>query len=71
MPMCVSLHKLWARRCGRCPGRRHGGVCIELRKRKDHFIYTVESTGVLRPEQLCARAIDILAAKCDKLLEHL
>ncbi len=45
--------------------------CIELRKRKDHFIYTVESTGVLRPEQLCSRALDILAAKCDKLLEHL
>ena len=44
---------------------------MELRKRKDHFIYTVESTGVLRPEQLCARALDILAAKCDKLLEHL
>lgn len=45
--------------------------CMELRKRKDHFIYTVESTGVLRPEQLCFRALDILAAKCDKLLEHL
>ena len=45
--------------------------CIELRKRKDHFIYTIESTGVLRPEQLFMRAIDILVAKCNKLLEHL
>lgn len=45
--------------------------CIELRKRKDHFIYTVESSGVLRPEQLFTRAIDALVAKCDKLLEHL
>ena len=44
---------------------------LELRKRKDHFIFTVESTGALRPEQLCARALDILAAKCDRLLEHL
>lgn len=45
--------------------------CIELRKRKDHFIFTVESSGVLRPEQLFTRAIDALVAKCDKLLEHL
>ena len=45
--------------------------CIELRKRKDHFIYTLQSTGVLRPEQLFTRAIDILVAKCDRLLEHL
>ena len=45
--------------------------CIELRKRKDHFIFTIQSTGILPPEQLCSRALDILAAKCDKLLEHL
>ena len=45
--------------------------CIELRKRKDHFIYTLESAGALRPEQLFVRAIDILVQKCDKLLEHL
>lgn len=55
----------------RLSGEEAWSHCIELRKRKDHFIYTIESTGVLRPEQLFTRAIDILVAKCDKLLEHL
>ncbi len=44
---------------------------LALRKRKDHFIFTVESTGVLPPDALFMRAVDALAAKCDKLLEHL
>ena len=55
----------------RLSGEESWRGCIELRKRKDHFIYTVQSTGVLCPEQLFTRAIDILVAKCDRLLEHL
>lgn len=44
---------------------------MQLRKRKDHFIFTIESTGILPPHQLFLHALDQLAAKCDKLLEHL
>jgi DNA-directed RNA polymerase I and III subunit RPAC1 len=36
---------------------------IALRKVKDHFIFTVESTGVLPPAVLVERALDILSAK--------
>lgn len=44
---------------------------LQLRKRKDHFIFTIESTGILKSDVLFVRAIDVLSAKCDKLLEHL
>ena len=44
---------------------------VALRKRKDHFIFTVESTGALPPDVLFTRAVDALAAKCDRLLELL
>lgn len=40
-------------------------------KRKDHFIFTVESAGSLPPEQLFAEALDILYAKADKLASSL
>lgn len=45
--------------------------CIQLRKRKDHFIFTIESTGCVPAEDLFRMALDILAAKCDKLAGRL
>jgi hypothetical protein len=45
--------------------------CLELRKRKDHFIFTVESTGALPPHTLFLRAVDVLAAKAGRLLQRL
>lgn len=45
--------------------------CLELRKRKDHFVFTVESTGALPPQMLFTRALDVLAAKADRLLQRL
>jgi DNA-directed RNA polymerase I and III subunit RPAC1 len=44
---------------------------IQLRKRKDHFIFTIESTGCIPAEELFRMALDILAAKCDKLAARL
>ena len=44
---------------------------VQLRKRKDHFIFTIESTGVLPPAVLLTEALDILAAKADKLAASL
>lgn len=44
---------------------------LELRKHKEHFIFTIESVGVHPPEQLFVKALDVLAAKCDKILDGL
>ena len=42
-----------------------------MNKISDHFIFTVESTGALLPENLVTQAIDILADKCDRFLNEL
>ena len=44
---------------------------IQFRKRKDHFIFTVQSTGILPPDVLFVRALDELSAKCTHLLNRL
>eukprot|EP00877_Chromochloris_zofingiensis_P010207 jgi/Chrzof1/543/Cz01g19190.t1 len=54
----LTEQELWAER-------------IQVRKRKEHFIFTIESTGALPPQELFKQALDILAAKCDKLATRL
>ena len=44
---------------------------VNLNKIPDHFIFTVESTGALLPENLVVQAIDILADKCDTFISEL
>ena len=44
---------------------------LQLRKVKDHFIFTIESTGALRPHELFNYAVDVMVSKCDKVLEGL
>jgi DNA-directed RNA polymerase I and III subunit RPAC1 len=44
---------------------------IQLRKRKDHFIFTIESTGCVPADQLMRNALAILAEKCDRLAGRL
>jgi len=44
---------------------------VTMNKISDHFIFTVESTGALTPENLVVQAIDILADKCDTFLNEL
>lgn len=44
---------------------------IQLRKRKDHFIFTIESTGCVPAAQLMRDALQILAAKCERLAGRL
>ncbi|KAG1660900.1 hypothetical protein FOA52_015942 [Chlamydomonas sp. UWO 241] len=44
---------------------------VQLRKRKDHFIFTIESTGVMPPQELLIQAIDILNDKAQRLAEKL
>ena len=51
--------------------REEVSECVQLLKRKDHFIFTVESTGILSPEQLVMQAIDVLQGKAQRLAEKL
>ncbi|ORX66897.1 hypothetical protein DL89DRAFT_269932 [Linderina pennispora] len=38
---------------------------VRLTRVRDHFIFNVESTGIIAPEELVAQAIDVLVEKCD------
>lgn len=44
---------------------------IQLRKIKDHFIFTIESTGAWKPHELFNYAVNLMISKCDKVLEGL
>lgn len=47
------------------------GEKIALRKKKDHFIFTVEGTGQLPPDVLMKEAVKVLASKCQSVLSSL
>ena len=44
---------------------------VDLNKVRDHFIFTIESTGANEPEELFAQAVDVLEEKCDFFLKEL
>lgn len=44
---------------------------VKLQKVKDHFIFTVESTGILKPEELFRMALQVFMDKCRNILSHL
>ena len=44
---------------------------LQLRKVKDHFIFTIESTGAWRPHELFQHAVALMISKADKVLEGL
>ncbi|ONH99346.1 hypothetical protein PRUPE_6G025800 [Prunus persica] len=44
---------------------------ISLQRKKDHFIFTIESSGVFPPEVLVTEAVKILEEKCDRVISDL
>lgn len=44
---------------------------VALRRKRDHFIFTIESTGALPPEQLFTEAVKILEDKCVRVITEL
>lgn len=44
---------------------------VALHRVKDHFIFTIESTGALPPEVLFTEAVKILEAKCERVITEL
>lgn len=51
--------------------RGGGEDLVELRRVKDHFIFTIESAGALPPEVLFTEAVKILEEKCDRVISEL
>ncbi|EXB51013.1 DNA-directed RNA polymerases I and III subunit RPAC1 [Morus notabilis] len=44
---------------------------VSLRRRKNHFIFNIESTGALPPEVLFTEAVKILEDKCERVIADL
>ncbi|XP_034408747.1 DNA-directed RNA polymerases I and III subunit RPAC1 [Cyclopterus lumpus] len=44
---------------------------VKLGRLRDHFIFTVESTGILPPDVLVTEAIKVLMVKCQRFLSEL
>jgi DNA-directed RNA polymerase I and III subunit RPAC1 len=44
---------------------------VQLRRVKEHFIFSIESTGALPPEVLFTESIKILTEKCQRILTEL
>ena len=44
---------------------------VTMTKKRDHFIFTLESVGAIEPEDLFTMAIDVMEAKCDYFLKEL
>eukprot|EP00898_Chlorokybus_atmophyticus_P005128 jgi/Chlat1/5616/Chrsp369S05377 len=57
--------------CRECVRPEGWDKMIELRRVKDHFIFSIESTGALPASVLFTEAIQVLQDKCAKLLAEL
>lgn len=44
---------------------------VKIKRLRDHFIFSVESTGILAPDVLVTEAIKILMAKCQRFLNEI
>ncbi|XP_021745054.1 DNA-directed RNA polymerases I and III subunit rpac1-like [Chenopodium quinoa] len=57
--------------CRECIRAEGWDKYVALRRKKDHFIFTVESTGALSPEVLFTEAVKILEDKCERIITEL
>ncbi|KXZ47870.1 hypothetical protein GPECTOR_32g483 [Gonium pectorale] len=64
-------HELVLEKLRRLMEQERFSSVVAYRKRKDHFIFTIESSGVLPPQELLAQALDILQEKARVLKEKL
>ncbi|PSC68794.1 DNA-directed RNA polymerases I and III subunit RPAC1 [Micractinium conductrix] len=67
----VRKHDKLLEKVRRLSGEEQYKQYIQLRKIKDHFIFTIESTGAWRPHELFNYAVSVMMSKCDKVLEGL
>lgn len=57
--------------CRECIREEGSDKYVALRRKKDHFIFTIESTGALTPEVLFTEAVKILEDKCERVMTEL
>jgi DNA-directed RNA polymerase I and III subunit RPAC1 len=57
--------------CRECIRENNWEKSVSLRRVKDHFIFTIESTGALPPQDLFTEAIKILEEKCESVITEL
>ncbi|KAK2187589.1 hypothetical protein NP493_161g04012 [Ridgeia piscesae] len=73
--VCVLRARVAAARKDTCSREvlRHDTIkdCVKLTRVRDHFIFSVESTGALPPDVLVTEAIKVLQAKCRRVLQEL
>lgn len=67
----AANHEKLLEKVRRLSGEPQFSQYLQLRKRKDKFIFIIESTGALKPHEIFSEAILRLNAKCDKVLEGL
>jgi DNA-directed RNA polymerase I and III subunit RPAC1 len=64
-------HERLLEKVRRMSGEPQWAPYLQLRKIKDRFIFTIESTGAWRPHELFNYAVQLMLSKCDKVLEGL
>lgn len=57
--------------CRECIREKGWEELVSLRRKKDHFIFTIESAGALPPEELFTEAVKILEEKCERVITEL
>lgn len=57
--------------CRLCIEDPVGGKDIQLMKKKDHFLFTVESSGSMAAPDILVSAFDVIIDKCQAFLEEL
>ncbi|KAI3434531.1 hypothetical protein D9Q98_002604 [Chlorella vulgaris] len=67
----VRQHDKLLEKVRRLSGEEQFAPYLQLRKLKDHFIFTIESTGAWPPQELFSYAVQLMVSKCDKVLEGL
>ncbi|XP_010676084.2 uncharacterized protein LOC104891987 isoform X2 [Beta vulgaris subsp. vulgaris] len=57
--------------CMECIREEGWDEILALRRKKDHFIFTIEATGALPPEVLFTEAVKVLEDKCERIITEL
>ena len=57
--------------CQHCLHDPEWAEFIQVNRIKNHFIFTIESTGAMRPDVLFEEAIHVLKKKCELTIEGL
>ncbi|ETK93167.1 hypothetical protein F441_02019 [Phytophthora nicotianae CJ01A1] len=69
VPTAVVKDQRVCTMCRNCIREPSWNEKIRLGRQSDHFIFSVESVGMIKPEELLLEALNVLAEKCNIALE--